>query len=55
MMPPLEHACYHQTCSFLYKMDPGWTVEGQATKEVEPRFASTSKWMVVTLIEEIFT
>ena len=29
--------CYHQTCSFLYKMDPGWTVEGQATKEVEPR------------------
>ena len=29
--------CYHQPCSCLCEMDPGWTVEGQATEEVEPR------------------
>ena len=28
---------YHQPCSCLCEMDPEWTVEGQATKEVEPR------------------
>ena len=29
--------CYHQPCSCLCETDPGWKVEGQATKEVEPR------------------
>ena len=29
--------CYHQPCSCLCEVDPGWIVEGQATKEVEPR------------------
>ena len=29
--------CYHQPCSCLCEVDPGWMVEGQATKEVEPR------------------
>ena len=30
-------SCYHQPCSCLCEMDPGWMVEGQATMEVEPR------------------
>ena len=30
-------ACYHQPCSCLCEVDPGWMIEGQATKEVEPR------------------
>ena len=27
--------CYHQTCSCLYEVDPGWMVEGWETKEVD--------------------
>ena len=30
-------ACYDQPCSCLCMVDPEWMVEGQATKEVEPR------------------
>ena len=29
--------CYHQPCSCMCEVDPGWMVEGKATKEVEPR------------------
>ena len=25
-------SCYHSHCSFLCEVDPGWMVEGQATK-----------------------
>ena len=32
-----DGVCYHQPFSCLCEVDPGWMVEGQATKEVEPR------------------
>ena len=38
--------CYHQPCSFLCEVDPGWMVEGQETKEVEPRLPRLpNEWM----------
>ena len=38
--------CYHQPCSCLCEMDPEWTVEGQTTKEVEPRLLRLpNRWL----------
>ena len=47
-------ACYHQPCSCLCKMDPGWMVEGQATKEVEPRLPRFPKRWLSRAIKAVF-